>query len=105
MMDSVRLNSEGWAPIKPTLKRIADIKDKKEYQLVTAELDRNGEGTMMFGIGIDADLRNADWNIVSLGQGGLGLGTRDYYLSDLMVGSACRGIPCGYSLFRSIKRL
>ena len=82
MMDSVRLNREGWAPIKPTLKRIADIKDKKEYQLVTAELDRNGEGTMMFGIGIDADLRNADWNIVSLGQGGLGLGTRDYYLSD-----------------------
>lgn len=82
MMDSTRLNHEGWTPIKPTLKKIADIRNKKEYQLVTAALDRNGENTMMFGIGIGADLRNADWNIVSLSQGGLGLGTRDYYLSD-----------------------
>lgn len=82
MMDSARLNREGWTPIKPTLKRIADIKDRKEYQLVTAELDRDGEGTMMFGIGIDGDMRNADWNIVGIGQGGLGLGSRDYYLSD-----------------------
>ncbi|MFC2758796.1 M13 family metallopeptidase [Hallella multisaccharivorax] len=82
MMDSTRLNREGWTPIKPTLKKIADIRNKKEYQLVTAALDRNGENTMMFGIGIGADLRNADWNIVSLSQGGLGLGTRDYYLSD-----------------------
>ena len=82
MMDSARLNREGWSPINPTLKRIADIKTRKEYQLVTAELDRNGEGTMMFNLGIDADLRNADWYVVSLDQGGLGLGTRDYYLSD-----------------------
>lgn len=82
MMDSVRLNREGWAPLKPTLDKIAAIKDKREYQLVTAQLDRNGEGTMMFGIGAGADQKNAEWNIVSIGQGGLGLGTRDYYLSD-----------------------
>ena len=82
MMDSVRLNREGWAPLKPTLAKIAAIKDKREYQLVTAQLDRNGEGTMMFGIGAGADQKDAEWNIVSIGQGGLGLGTRDYYLSD-----------------------
>lgn len=81
MMDSVRLNREGYDPIKPTLARIAAIKDRKEYQLVTAELDREGESTMMYGIGVDADLRNADWNIVGIRQGGLGLNTRDYYLS------------------------
>jgi putative endopeptidase len=82
MMDSARLNREGWAPIKPRLDRIKAIKDRKEYQIVTAELDRNGEGTMMFGMGAGSDMRNADWNLVSFGQGGLGLGTRDYYLSD-----------------------
>lgn len=82
MMDSARLNREGWNPIKPTLAKIAAIKDKREYQLVTAQLDRDGESTMMFGIGAGADQKNADWNIVSVGQGGLGLGTRDYYLSD-----------------------
>lgn len=82
MMDSMRLNREGWAPLKPTLARIAAIKNTREYQIVTAALDRNGEGTMMFGIGVDADQRNAAWNLVNIGQGGLGLGTRDYYVSD-----------------------
>lgn len=82
MMDSVRLNREGWAPLKPTLARIAAIKNTREYQIVTTALDRNGEGTMMFGIGVDADQRNAAWNLVNIGQGGLGLGTRDYYVSD-----------------------
>ncbi|MGI6232628.1 MAG: M13 family metallopeptidase [Prevotella sp.] len=82
MMDSVRLNREGWSPLKPTLEKIKAVKNKKEYQLVTAELDRNGESTMMFSVGVGADMRNAGWNLVSLGQGGLWLGTRDYYLSD-----------------------
>ena len=82
MMDSVRLNREGWAPLKPTLARIAAIKNNKEYQVVTAQLDRHGENTMMYGIGVGADMRNASMNIVSIGQGGLGMGTRDYYLND-----------------------
>ena len=82
MMDSVRLNKEGCSPIKPTLAKIAAIKTRKEYQLVTAQLDRRGESTMMFGIGVGADMRNAGMNLVSVGQGGLGLGTRDYYVND-----------------------
>ena len=79
MMDSVRLNREGWAPLKPTLARIAAIKNNKEYQVVTAQLDRHGENTMMYGIGVGADMRNASMNIVSIGQGGLGMGTREAY--------------------------
>ena len=82
LMDSVRLNREGWRPIKPTLDKIAAIKNRKEYQLVCAQLDRNGESTMMFGIGAGADQKNSEWNLVAVGQGGLGLGERDYYLSD-----------------------
>ncbi len=82
MMDSVRLNREEWQPLKPTLDRIAAIKDRREYQLVTAELDRRGENTMMYGIGVGADMRNASMNLVSIGQGGLGLGLKDYYLND-----------------------
>ena len=81
-MDSVRLNKEGWAPIKPTLDRIAAIKDRREYQLVTAQLDFRGESTMMYGIGVGADLRDAANNLVEVGQSGLGLGVRDYYVND-----------------------
>ena len=82
MMDSVRLNKDGWTPIKPTLERINAIKDRKEYQLVTAQLDRKGETTMMFDIGVGADLRDAANNLVGVGQGGMGLRSRDYYLND-----------------------
>ena len=82
MMDSVRRNKEGFQPIVKNLERIRAIKDRKEYQRVTAELDRRGESTMMYGIGVSADQRQADRNIVGIGQGGLGLGTRDYYLND-----------------------
>lgn len=82
LMDSVRLNREGWRPIKPTLDKIAAIKNRKEYQLVCAQLDRNGGSTMMFGIGAGADQKDSEWNLVAVGQGGLGLGERDYYLSD-----------------------
>lgn len=82
MMDSIRLNKDGWKPLKPTLDKIAAIKNKREYQIVISQLDRCGESAMMFGIGVGADLRNANMNIVSIGQGGLGLGTRDYYLND-----------------------
>ena len=37
---------------------------------------------MLFDMGVGADQRNASMNIVAVGQGGLGLGERDYYLND-----------------------
>ena len=82
MMDSVRLNREGAAPLKPVLAKIEAIKNKKEYQLVMAQLDYQGVGAMMFGIIVGADQRNASQNIVGISQGGIGLGERDYYLND-----------------------
>ena len=82
MMDSVRLNREGAAPLKPVLAKVEAIKNKKEYQLVMAQLDYQGVGAMMFGISVEADQRNASQNIVGISQGGIGLGERDYYLND-----------------------
>lgn len=82
MMDSVRLNKEGYEPIKPTLARINAIKTRAEYQLVTSQLDLYGAGTQMFGVGVDSDQKDAANNIVGISQGGLGLGSRDYYLND-----------------------
>lgn len=80
-MDSVRLNREGYEPIKPLLAKIAAIKNRREYQLVMAQLDKQGCNAQMFGFGVGADQRDANSNIVSIGQGGLGLGDRDYYLN------------------------
>lgn len=82
MMDSVRLNREGAAPLKPYLAKVAAIKNIHEYQYVASSLDFEGIGTLMFDMGVGADQRNASMNIVGIGQGGLGLGERDYYLND-----------------------
>lgn len=81
-MDSVRRNREGAEPLKPILKKINDVNDRREYQLVTAQLDARGLDCLMFGAGVGADMKDAANNLVGLGQGGLGLGERDYYLSD-----------------------
>ncbi len=81
-MDSVRRNREGAEPIRPILQQIAAIKDRREYQLVTAQLDFVGVGVTMFGVGISTDLRDSEAHIVGISQAGIGLGERNYYLDD-----------------------
>ena len=81
-MDSVRRNREGAEPLQPVLKRINAIANRREYQLVTSQLDARGISCMMFGMGVGADMKDAANNLVGVGQGGLGLGERDYYISD-----------------------
>jgi putative endopeptidase len=82
MMDSLKRDEQGLAPVMPYIERIRAVKNRKEYQRVTAEIDRRGENTMMYAWGVSADLRDADNNIVSISQAGLGLGNRDYYYND-----------------------
>ena len=82
MMDTLKRNEQGLKPIMPYIEKIRAVKDRKEYQRVTAEIDRRGESTMMYAWGVTADQRDADNNIVSISQAGLGLGNRDYYFND-----------------------
>ena len=82
MMDTLKRNEQGLAPIMPYIEKVRAVKDRKEYQRVTAEIDRRGESTMMYAWGVNADLRDADYNIVYISQGGLGLGNRDYYFNE-----------------------
>lgn len=81
MMDSVRQNKEGIAPIKADLKAIADLKDRDELKRMMVLNSNKGAGEL-WGAGIDADMMNSTTNIVSLGQSGLSLGQKEYYLSD-----------------------
>ena len=46
MMDTLKRNEQGLKPIMPYIERIRAVKDRKEYQRVTAEIDRRGEATM-----------------------------------------------------------
>lgn len=80
-MDSTKLNADGMKPMKPMLDKVAAVKDRKGLTVLAAEMIRQGLGAY-FNLFIGADEKNSSMNIVQAFQGGLGLGDRDYYLSD-----------------------
>jgi len=77
-MDSARLNKEGATPLLPILAKINGMKTG-DYEDISAWLTNRGTGCF-FSIGVGTDAKNADMNILHLGEAGLGLGDRDYYL-------------------------
>lgn len=77
-MDTVKLDREGITPIKPILKRIAAIKNRKEYAKAMADLSAIGYNTTMYGFGLGTDAKNSDKYLVSISQGGIGLDP-EYY--------------------------
>lgn len=80
-MDSVTLNAQGAEPIREELARIAAIKNDKELAAMIATLHREGISPY-FVTFVDADEKNSTMNIPALYQSGLGMGDRDYYLSE-----------------------
>ncbi len=78
-LDSVRLNKEGAAPLKPYVDALYAASDKKELVKAVASMHDMGVGPF-FGAYVEADLMDSDMQILYLGQGGLGIGDRDYYL-------------------------
>ena len=78
MMDSVRMNEDGVEPIRADLQKIEDLEDRVELISLFIKNDAEGNG-FIFGAGIGADMMNSTMNLVSVGQGGLTLGNKDYY--------------------------
>ena len=78
-LDSTRLNAEGAEPVKDELRMIYSAGDKKELVAVLAKLNLAGGGGF-FGMGVDADLMDSNKQVLYLGQSGLGMGDRDYYM-------------------------
>lgn len=77
-MDSVRLNKEGAAPIRPFLARIEAL-DRADLFKTIAWM-HNGITSTFFSTGVGSDPKNSDMNILHIGESGLTLGDRDYYL-------------------------
>jgi len=80
-MDEAAIEKQGIAPIRPELNRIAALKDKLELAAMVARLHASGIPAM-FGFRAAADFKNSKVNIANVGQGGLSLPDRDYYLKD-----------------------
>ncbi|MCP5045546.1 MAG: M13 family metallopeptidase [bacterium] len=80
-MDEAKIEAEGTRPLEGIFKRIAEAKDKKQFQEVLARLHMmmyNG----LFSISPRQDPGNTEIVLVFMSQGGLGLPDRDYYIDE-----------------------
>lgn len=78
-MDSVTLNKQGAEPVKAMLDKIAGMKDKSEIVPMMTEMAHIGIG-IYFRSYVYADPKNSSLNIFQMGQGGINLGEKEYYL-------------------------
>ncbi|MES2410699.1 MAG: M13 family metallopeptidase [Bacteroidota bacterium] len=81
-MDTVARNKHGIDPILPYLAQIDAVKNMVDLQKLMMQTEAKGGNVGFFGVGIGADDKNSNRNVISLGTGGLGLPDRDYYVSD-----------------------
>ena len=79
-LDSVRLNAEGFAPVVADLEEINGITDMKNMSSVIGRLHAEGVYPFFF-VYVGPDSKNSSVNLLSLNQGGIAMGDRDYYLS------------------------
>ena len=78
-MDEAAVEADGAKPIEPYLNEIAAIKDRTALPTLVAGLQAVGVRAI-FRFEVGADEKDSETDIAQLGQGGLGLPDRDYYL-------------------------
>ena len=80
-LDSTTRNELGAKPILAYIEEIEAVDSKEALATLLGKMSLYGEGGF-WGAGVDADLTNSDMQVLYLGQGGLGMGDRDYYLKE-----------------------
>ena len=78
-MDEAAVEADGAKPLAPYLNEIAAIKDRATLPTTLAGLHSVGVRAL-FHFEVGADEKDSETDIAQLGQGGLGLPDRDYYL-------------------------
>ena len=78
-LDSVRLNNEGAAPLQPYIAELDCVTDAESYARQAAKMSRSGDGGI-WGVYVSADMMDSNTNILYIGESGLAMGNRDYYL-------------------------
>ena len=80
-MDSVRLQQQGAEPLKPFLDEINALKTRDEINAEIIKMHKRGNH-VLFAVFGEADKDDAKQCIAWAYQSGLGLGDRDYYLTN-----------------------
>jgi putative endopeptidase len=81
-MDSLTIEKRGYDPIKPDLQRISQIKNFDDFINEVIYERVNGSGSAIFRFTVDQDDKNVNKYVINIGQGGINLPDRDYYLKN-----------------------
>ncbi len=81
ILDTVARDKAGISPLKPYLARINAVKNVADLQKLMISTEPEG-GIGFTGVGIGADAKNSNRNVVYIGLGSLGLPDRDYYVAN-----------------------
>ncbi len=80
-MDEARIEQLGATPLQPALQKIRAAQSKDQMAALMGEAMK-GIGATFFGLGVYDDSRDPDHYALRMGQSGLGLPDRDYYLEE-----------------------
>lgn len=79
-MDGQVVEAAGAKPLQPTFDEIAKVSDTRSFMRLAGKLHTQGVRPL-FRMGVGPDDKNPKTNIAHVGQGGLGMPDRDYYLA------------------------
>ena len=79
-LDTAAIEQKGLAPIQPWLSAIKAVRSRADYAALAGRARKMGVGSPI-AVGVGQDAKNPDRYIASVGQSGLGMPDRDYYLS------------------------
>jgi putative endopeptidase len=81
-MNTGLVEQKGLKPLEPAFQRIAALKDAHQLAAVASELEAEGSPMTLFDFGVEQDEKDSSKQIAAVGQAGLSLPDRDYYIVD-----------------------
>ena len=80
-LDMEKRNADGAAPVKAQMEAIKAISNRQELSAMVGKMHVES-ASPFFGFYIGADEKNSTMNLLQFSQGGLSMGSREYYLLD-----------------------
>jgi putative endopeptidase len=81
-MNTDLIDKKGLEPLEPAFKRIAALDDPHHLPTLLGELVEEGSPAPLYRFGVSQDEKDSTQQIAQIGQAGLSLPDRDYYLKD-----------------------
>jgi putative endopeptidase len=81
-MNTGLVEEKGLKPLETAFKQIDELKNTHKLGTLMGELEAEGSDAPLFSFGVEQDAKDSTKQIAGIGQAGLSLPDRDYYLVD-----------------------